>query len=197
MSEPLKIIKGKTFELVLRWEDLPLVYVPITGITRVGGAVVTAVGHNLPDGWRVAIVSAGGMREINAKNWPLQENDFHTATVLTANTIALNDVNSTDFRAWTSGGYVVYYTPVSLSGATAAFQIREDIDDEAAVVSLTQASGITLNDTLKTITITLAATATDDYDFETGEAELEITKSGVVTQLLRRSVIVEDEVVRP
>ena len=196
-NEPLVIIKGKTASWTLRWEDLPFIYKPITGITRAGGAVVTAVGHGVPDGWRVAVVSAGGMREINAKNWPLQDDDFHPATVLSSSTIELNDVNSTDYRAWTSGGYLVYYTPVSLAGATAAFQIRDPIDSATALVSITQATGIAIDDTSKTITITLAATATDDYDFETGEAELEITKSGVVTQLLRRSVVVEDEVVRP
>lgn len=195
-NDILTIIKGKTLSTVVRWESKPLIYKPITGITRAGGAVITAVGHSIPDGWRVAVVSAGGMREINAKNWPLQDEDFHPATVASSSTIELNDVNSTDYRAWTSGGYLVYYTPVSLAGATALFQIRDPIDSTTALVSLTQASGITIDDTSKTITITIAATATDDFDFETGEAELEVTKSGVVTQLLRRSVVVEDEVAR-
>ena len=195
-DDTLLITKGKTWTRVVRWEAKPLIYKAITAITRAGPVVITSTGHAIVDGWRAAVVSAGGMREINAKNWPLQDEDFHPVTVLSSSTVELNEVNSTGYRAYTSGGYLVYYTPVSLAGATASFQIRDPIDSATALVSKTQASGIAIDDTLKTITITLPATETDDYTFESGEAELEITIGGVVTQLLRRHVVVEAEVAR-
>jgi hypothetical protein len=52
-----------------------------------------------------------------------------------------------------------------------------------------------LDDTAKTITITISATVTAAFTFLTGVYELEITISGVVTQLLRGSVTVVEEVV--
>ncbi len=195
-DDTLKIVKGKTFTRVLRWEAKPLIYKAISAITRAGPVVITATGHGIPDGWRVAVVSAGGMREINAKGWPLLDEDFHPATVTGSGTVELNDVNSSDFRAYTSGGYLVYYTPVSLAGVTALFQIRDPADSATALVSLTDSDGIDINDTLKTITLTIDAADTEDLDFETAEAELEVTVSGVVTQLLRREVVVEEEVAR-
>lgn len=198
MDDTLKIIKGKTFERIVRWEKPPLVYKAITGITRAGGAVITAVGHSVPNGWRVAVVSAGGMRQINAANWPLADDDFHPATVLSSSTIELNDVNSTDYRAYTSGGYLVYYTPASLSGIEARFQIRANEDSTTALVTASEVSGITVDDSTKTMTLRLEATATDDYTFEEGVCEFEVEETdGTVTQMFRRAVVVEDEIVRP
>jgi hypothetical protein len=198
MDDTLKIIKGKTFERVVRWEKPPLVYKAITAITRAGGAVITSASHGVPNGWRVAVVSAGGMRQINAANWPLADDDFHVATVLTANTLELNDVNSTDYRAYTSGGYLVYYTPASLSGIQARFQIRADEDSTAALVTADETDGITVDDSNKTMTLRLEATDTDDYTFEEGVCEFEVQETdGTVTQMFRRAVVVEDEIVRP
>ena len=66
----LCIPQRETFTRILRWSLLPYIYKAITGITATAPAVVTAVGHGLPDGWRVAVVSAGGMRQINAGHNP-------------------------------------------------------------------------------------------------------------------------------
>ena len=197
MSEPLKIIKGKTFTLVIRWETLPLVFKAISAITKAAGPVVTAAAHGIPDGWPVAVVSALGMRQINAKNFPPYDDEFHQATLLSSSTISLNEVNSSEYSTYTSGGYLVYYTPVALSGMLARCQIRLTEDADDYLVSLTQASGITINDTTKTITITISATATAALDVVT-DAQIEVEAedgTGVVTQLLRTSISIEEEIV--
>jgi hypothetical protein len=198
-TQDFTIVKGKTFSRVLRWESSPLVYKAITGITQAAPVVITAVGHGLPDGWRVAVTSVQGMREINAKvpgkgEVPLSSG-FHKATVLSSSTISLNDVNSLEFSAYTSGGTLVYYTPVSLAGATARLQIRATEEATAVLLNLVSPTDIVLDDTAKTITITISATVTAAFTFLTGVYELEITISGVVTQLLRGSVTVVEEVV--
>jgi len=198
-QQNITIVKGKTFSRVLRWESLPLVYKPITAITQAAPVVISST-HALPDGWRAAVVSVQGMREINAKvpgkGKPPLASEFHKATVLTAGTISLNDVNSLEFSAYTSGGALVYYTPVSLSGATAQLQIRATEAATAVLLNLVSPTNIVLDDTAKTITITIAASVTEAFTFLTGVYELEITIGGVVTQLLKGTVTIEEEVVR-
>jgi len=199
-TQDITIVKGKTFARVLRWESLPLVYKPITAITQAAPVVISAAAHGLPDGWRVAVVSVQGMREINAKvpgkGEPPSANGFRKATVLTSGTIALNAVNSLEFSPYTSGGTLVYYTPVSLAGATARLQIRATEEATAVLLNLVSPTDIVLDDTAKTSTITITAAVTAAFTFLTGVYELEITISGVVTQLLRGSVTVVEEVVR-
>lgn len=197
-DEALTIIKGKTFRRVLRWEVKPLVYAAITNITKAGPAVITATGHGAPDGWKVAVIGVAGMRQINAKHWPLRTTDFHEATVVDANTVKLNDVNVTEYDAHTSGGYLVYYTPQDLAGMTGRFQIRANDTSDTALVSKTSPSGVTLDNTAKTITIELEASETEDYTFSEGVGELEMEDgSSDVTQLLKRDIVVEEEVVKP
>lgn len=197
-TQNITIQKGETFSKVLRWESEPFVYAAITAISRAAPVSITATAHGLPDGWRAAVVSAGGMRQINAKNNPPLADEFHRVTVGDANTITLNAVNSAEYTAYTSGGYLQYYTPVDLAGYTARMQVRAtaeatgtpllDIDTDAEIV---------LDNTAKTITITLTAAVTAALTFTTGVYSLEMVSSGgVVTQLLTGSVTVLPEVTR-
>jgi len=151
------ILQGKTFTRVVRWEALPFVYKAISAITKAAPAVVTAPLHGVPTGWRVAVVSVQGMEEINASN-PPKEREFVRATALTSDTLELNSVNSADYTAYTSGGYVQYYTPVDMAGFTARMQIKTkvggtvlastDIDDAPNNVI-----SITIDNSGKTITV--------------------------------------------
>lgn len=193
--QDLIIQKGKTFSRVIRWETEPFVYKAITAITKAAPAVVTATAHGVPDGWRVAVVSVQGMIEINALNSPLKVSDFHKAKVLTANTIELNDVNSSDFTAYTSGGSVQYYTPVALAGYTARMQIRASLTAAAFLLELTTTNGrIAIDDTLKTITLTVSAVDTAGITWKSGVYDLELVSAGgAVTQLLSGSVTVTEE----
>lgn len=194
----LIIRRGKTLSQLVRWETEPLVYVPITAITQAGPVVITAAAHGLVNGWNVAVVSAGGMRQINSRNWPLRSGDFHKATVLTADSITLNDVNSSGFNAYTSGGSLVYFTQQSLAGYTARMQIRATAEAvDPALVSLVSPTDIAIDDTAQTITITIAAAVTAAYAFGSGVYDLElVSPAGVVTQLLSGDVTVIDEVTR-
>lgn len=198
-TQDLPIIQGKTFSRVVRWETSPFVYKPITGITKAAPAVVTCVGHGVPDGWRVAVVSAQGMTEINASN-PPKEREFVKATVLTPDTLELNTVNSAEYTAYTSGGYIQYYTPVSLSGFTARMQIKNrvggtvlassDVDDAPLNVIW-----IALSTAAYTISFTIDATDTAAFTWVKGVYDLElISGSGVVTQVLTGLVSVTKEV---
>jgi hypothetical protein len=193
----ITIEKGSTFSRVLRWETTPLIYKPISGITKAGPAVVTATGHGVVDGWRVAIVSVVGMRQINAKNWPLRPTDFRRATYIDANSFSLNDVNSSGYDAYTSGGLVVYNTPVDMASFTARMQVRSTVDAATTLLSLTESAGIAINNSAKTITLTVSATATAALTFCSGVYDLEmVSQGGVVTKLLSGNVLVLPEVTR-
>ena len=196
----LTIQKGATFSRVLRWESLPFIYTPITAITKAAPAVITAAGHTLVTGWRAAVVSPGGMRQIAAKNTPPRASDFRKVTFVSSSQINFNDVDSTNFTAFTSGGALCYYTPVSLASFTARMMIRDTADATTTLESLTSAAGdIVLDDTNHTITVTISATDTATYDFTTGVYDLELVSGDVVpvvTRLLSGNVSVLDEVTR-
>lgn len=202
-TEDLLIKKGKTFSQVIRWEDTPFVYKNITGISKAAPVVLTVPSHGLPNGWRLAVLSPGGMRELAAKlpakGEPPLDSEFHKGTVLSSSTIELNEVNSLEFTAYTTGGAIVYYTPTDLTGFTARLQIREteEATGDPLVSLTTENSGIALDNVLKTITLTIAATATDDFTFRTGVYDLEmVSPGGVVTQLLKGNITVQEEVTR-
>ena len=115
---------------------------------------------------------------------------------MNANSISLNDVDSTDYTTYTSGGSLLYLTPASLSGVTARMQIRATAESTTTLDSLVSPTDIVLDDTAKTITVTISATDTAAYDFLTGVYDLEVVASGVVTKLLSGNITVESEVTR-
>ena len=200
-TKDIVITKGDTFAMTLRWEVLPLLYRPITAITKAAPARITATAHGLPDGWRGAFISIGGMRELRSKNTPPRATDHHKLTVIDANTIDVNDVDSTLYTTFTSGGYIQAYTPKSLASYTARMMIRPTVaDTDTPLVSLTAPSGgIVVDDTAKTITVTIAATATAAYTFTTGVWDIEMVSGDatpVVTKLLSGNVTVIGEVTR-
>lgn len=193
----ITIQKGATFSRVLRWESAPFIYTAITAITRAAPVAITSASHGLVDNWRAAVVSAGGMRQINARQIPPRSTEFHKITRVDANIVTFNDVDSSQYTAYTSGGYLVSYTPVSLSGFSARMQIRATVEATTALVSLVSPTDIALDDTNHTITITISATATAALDFEAGVYDLELVSgTGVVTRLLEGSVVVTPEVTR-
>ena len=194
-SKDLTILQGKTFELVVRWETEPILYKAITAITQTAPVRLTVVGHNLPDGWRAAVVSVKGMSEINACNTPPRNSDFRPITVLDANTIEINEINAADYRAYVSGGYLQCNTPVDLAGYTARMAIKDKIGGTVLHSMTTENDGIALNNTKKTITLTVAATETDDFVWTRGVYDLEmVSPTGVVTALISGRVSVSKEV---
>ena len=195
----LIIRKGETFIRVVRWESLPFVYSAITAITKAAPCVVTSASHGLADCWRAAVVSAGGMRQINAKGIPPRASELHEVTYVGATQIGFNEVDSSNFTAYTSGGYLVSYTPVSLASFTARMKIRATVESVDVLESLTSGAEIILDNTNHTITITIPAADTAAYDFTTGVYDLELASGDatpVVTRLLEGNVTVTEEVTR-
>ena len=160
VSKDLVIERGKTFSQVLRWESLPIVYKPITGITKSGPAVITATGHGLVTGWRAAVSAVLGMVEINSVYTPPKAKDYHVVTVVDVNTISFNDVNSAAFTTYVSGGVLQYNTPVDLSGYSAQMLITDSASG-ALLQTLTSGNNdIVFDNVNKTITVNMNKTNT-------------------------------------
>lgn len=186
----LKIYQGSTFRQVLRWESSTKVYVPITNISKSAPVVITAASHAAPLGWRVKVVGAGGMKEIN-------QLDYQTVTDKTTDTVTLNQVNSLGFTTYTSGGVLEYNQPVPLNGYTARMQIRAKLDSDTVLHSLTtENGGILLDNTNKTITMYIADETTQTFTFKAAVYDLELIIAGEVTALASGSITLVREVTR-
>ena len=199
-TKDLTIQQGKTFTLVLRWETEPVVYKPITAIQQTAPVRMT-VANTAPDGWRAAVTSVKGMTEINAADpAKLRDSDYHALTVIDANTVEFNDVNAAGFKAYVSGGYLQYNTPVDLTDFVARMEIKDKVGG-TLLASADPADGllkildIAIDNLKKTITLTISATATAAITWKKGVFDLEMQSlAGVVTALITGSVSVTKEV---
>lgn len=194
-SKNFVVEQGKTFSQVLRWETTPYVYKAISAITNAAPCRVTSSLHGIPEGWRCAVVSVKGMTDINAANTPPKDKDYHAVHVVDANTVEFNDINSSDFKVYTSGGYLQFYTPVDLSGFTARMAVKDKVGGTVLVTLTTENGGITLDTVNKKITLTISATDTAAFSWKTGVYDLEmVSPAGVVTALVSGKVTVTQEV---
>lgn len=196
------ILQGETFQRIIRWETPPFVYIPITGITQAAPASVTAPLHGLKTGWRGAVVSVLGMTEINAINAPLRDSDYHQMTVVDANTVSINDINSAEFTAYVSGGYLQFLTPVILTGYSAKMEIKDRVGG-TILTTLGSLIGddpklrITLDVINNTITLTIAAAdlIASLISWRKGVYDLEMTgPTGTITRIFSGNIVISPEV---
>lgn len=183
------VAAGETFLPTIRWATEEVMGKAISAISQTAPAVVTAVGHSVPAGWPVAVVSAKGMTQINSARYPPRAGDWHAATVLTADTVKLNDINSADFSAYLSGGFLVYNVPMSLVGVAARMIIRDSPTGGTVLSTLTDLVGITMSTTNFTI---IPKLETAGLLWTTGYFDLELTDStGTIVQLVSGVITIE------
>lgn len=206
-TKDLPILQGKTFSLPVRWENGDLVVrKQITAISLASGAPRMAVAaHGLTAGWRTYVSRAKGMLQINSANIPPRSTDFHPATIIDAGTVEFNDIepvddNGREWPAYTDGGFLCWNAPVDLTGYTARMKIKDKVG--GTVLASTDALdapknvlAIAIDNATKTITLSIPATATDDFTWKAGVYDLEmVSASGVVTAILSGKVSVTKEV---
>ena len=184
------IQKGKTFNLIARWSTTPIIRKPITAISLITGAPrLTVTGHGMPDGNDCAITQVLGMRQINAENSPPSEGDYHEGTVIDANTIELNGVDASGFLPYTGGGFLQFYTPVSLVGQTPRMTIKDKIG--GTILASTDPADapkniitITPDVANKKMLISIPAAATAALTWKKGVTDLEmVSGTGEVIKL--------------
>jgi hypothetical protein len=155
-TNQLRIAQGTTFVRPFRWGTEPFVYKAISAKVTGTPLTFTVTGHGLPPNWSVAFANVGYTElAIDGDGTkPPDADDFYEATTVDADTVAFNGIDAGRLTgAYTAGGSLVYMTPVSLAGS-ASFTVY----DAAGTLVLTVAA--VLNDTTKTITVTLTAVQT-------------------------------------
>ncbi len=199
MKKNIRIQQGSTFEWVVRWQSREVAFAAITAITKAAPPVITATAHGMPNGWRGAITNVRGMTDLNAASDPPDPvDDYYEFEVTDANTLSPKGVDATGFGTYTSGGVIRYYEPVDLSGYTARMHIRQSLTATTTLLELTTENGrIALDNTAKTITVTIDAVDTAALDFTSGVYSLELVRStDEVAEILVGTVTLVKEVTR-
>jgi hypothetical protein len=190
-----KIYQGSTFQEIYRWESQTKVYIPIESIQKSAPCIVTtSLNHNVPLGWRVRVVGAGGMKEINNTG-----ESYHLATSVSNTTITLNQVNSLQYSTYTGGGVIEYNQPVPIISYSARMQIRETVDSETVLYSTTSGvgGGLSFDLELSTINLNIPASVTETFDFATAVYSMELYDSmGLVVPFLVGNLTLVPEVTR-
>ena len=190
-----KIYQGSTFTETLRWESELNKYATISAITKAAPCVITtSAAHGVPLNWRIWVRGAGGMKEINSSD----DDNYYTVTAKTDTTLTLQQVNSSGYATYTSGGVVEYNTPIPLAGYTAQMQIRETLESDTVIAELTSANGGVLIDVANnTISINITSAITTNFTFDTAVYSCELTDSSSrVIPFLRGNVTLINEVPR-
>lgn len=202
-KQDLIITKGKTLVQVVRWEEKPLLYKAITAISQAAPARITVVTSGIPDGWLTRVESVKGMTQINSPGAGIKldkasrDAEWIKATVIDANTIELNDINALEFKPYTSGGVIKFFTPANLAGLTGRMTIKNKVG--GTVIASTEGVSptliITVDNVAKTIEIAMSALATAALTAKAGVYDLEmVSVAGVVTGLIYGDVTIESEI---
>jgi hypothetical protein len=168
---------------------------PISAITQAAPCVITTTStHTVPINWRVRVTGVTGMKDINN----IAEDTYYLVTGKTSNTVTLNQVNSAAYAAYTSGGILSWNLPVPLTGYTAQMQIRETLESTTVIAELTTANGRIIIDPINyTISISLPATLTATFNFDSAVYSMELTDAqSNVFQFLNGSISLVKEVTR-
>lgn len=177
MRTRLSIKRGERFSRSLRIETMPYVYVPITAVTQSAPVRITAPGHGLLDGQRAAIVSVRGMSELNARSMPPKIEEYRQATVIDADTIEFNTVNTADSPVYKGGGYVQRLSLLPVDGIKARMAVKDKIGGTEHLRLTTETGEITCDTANRRITFTLTDEQTAAMHAKCRVADLELIGS--------------------
>jgi len=190
----LTIRQGESFKRIIRWETSPFIYKAITAIQQSAPVRLTVVGHGLKTGWRAAVINVKGMRQINAQNDPPRDSEFMPVTFVDVDTVTFNKISSADYSAYTSGGYLQFYTPVDMASYTARMTIKDRVGG-TILLALVSPTDVTIDNVEHTITVEITAVASAALTFTKGVYDLEmVSPTGVVTAIFSGNVVVTKEV---
>lgn len=200
-NKDLTILQGSTFSVPVRWMNGDqIIRKPITGISITSGAPrLTVAGHDCPNGWPTAVTLVKGMTPINAKNAEPKGADYRVTTVIDSNTLEYNavspaDDNGREWPAYTSGGFVQWFSPMDLTGKSASMVIYDkkggtvlaSTESAHAPLDVITATVDTAN---KVITYSIKSSDTADFTWKKGVYEAEVYSSADDKQRIAEGVV--------
>jgi hypothetical protein len=195
---PLLVLQGRTFERVVRWETEPFMFTRIASIANVAPVRITTIDpHGLLPGWRVAVVDAIGLDQLNAKSNPPKDKDFHRVTVVDNSTIELNPLSA---AAWDqhlpNTGYLQWYSPADILDFVGRMAIRPRVGGDLLFQLTTEpGGGLEIDFATREIRISINALITEAFSWTAAVYDLELeSPEGVVTAILAGPITVEREI---
>lgn len=147
----LTIRRGATNVVPIRIESSRWQYASISSVAQSAPLRITAPGHGIPDGWRVAIMNVKAVGGIAAANNPPKDAELHAVTVIDADTIEFNEINGAAFRAYVSGGQLAYREPLDLAPYNGArIDVKGKINGES-LLHLAEGAGLRLDSTERAV----------------------------------------------
>ena len=168
-TKDLAIRKGATFAQTLRWEAPPIVWKPITAISLTAPVRLTVPAHGCPPNWRVNVSCNKSMREIDGAKG--------VATVIDADTIEFNTVNTADSPVYKGGGYVQRLSILPVDGIKARMAVKDKIGGTEHLRLTTETGEITCDTANRRITFTLTDEQTAAMHAKCRVADLELIGS--------------------
>lgn len=174
----LCIRKGSTVRIPLRIETEMMTWAPITAIAQTAPVQITAVAHGLPEEWKAAVVGVKGMKEINADSLDLSS-AFRRVTVIDDDTVEFNHINASVFKAYTSGGHLVYFTPIDFSTySDARMQVKTKVGGTVLAEFTTDDNSLEIDDANKVLWINMSAEDSSALTFERAVFDIELILGG-------------------
>lgn len=179
--------------LPIRLEAPRLSYVTITGVAQSAPVRITAPSHGLPEGWRAAVMNVTGMSEINAAGNPPQYDEMRPITLVDADTIEFNQINAAGFRPYSSGGQLVFFTPLDLSGFTQArMKVKNKVGGAELASFSTNDGTLTIDNANGCVWLHLTEAQTLALTFKRGVFDIELVDgAGEVTPVCSAESVFE------
>jgi hypothetical protein len=151
---------GSTHETALRISSQTMLYAQISGMAQSAPLEVTATAHPILDGWKVAVIGAKGMTELNAADPnDIKESEYHRCTVIDANTVTIDGISSERFKAYQSGGYLAFRAPADLSGyASGRMDVKAKVGGDILLTLTTTGGGLFIDSATSSVFVRLAPT---------------------------------------
>jgi hypothetical protein len=189
----LVINQGETFTKALNWYGGGKVCKLIGSLTPGCPTLITINTHGLPSASDTPVFIQhvkGATRANTGTKQPA------LATYIDANSFYV-DVDTVGQLYTPNTGLVTYFAPKNLTSWTARMHIREELEDTVTIDELVSPTDITISTNDAKITITIAASVTEDYDFDKAVYDLELVDAGGnVTRLVEGEIEFRREVTR-
>lgn len=187
VQKDITVIQGKTFSASFGWAKGSFIWKQISAISNTAPLTITAVGHDLKDGWPFWV--SGVKKPDCLNNWrntcpgeePADPGAPYIAEATSDDVLTLNSINGMALDAYTGDGVIKYYARADITGYEADMQVRSSTSSDTILFEATSTGAtpaIIVNEISSTFELTIPADAFADAKFQNAVYEIEISAPG-------------------